>query len=92
MLLAQSYLSWCPGSHASRMRRLTFPAGAAFLQRRAVHYVVTTVTSEDFDCIAVRRGDEVVICVADALLSARGAAAMTQALSALPDSDLEESA
>lgn len=44
---------------------------------------VISVPAADADCIAVRRGRDVVVCVADRLLSPRGAAAIAAALAQL---------
>jgi hypothetical protein len=39
-----------------------------------------TVAAGDFDCIAVRQGRDVVLCVAETLLTARGAVSINHAL------------
>lgn len=44
---------------------------------------VITTPGSDFDCLAVRRGRDVVVCVAERLLSPRGAVALTAVLTAL---------
>lgn len=48
-------------------------------------HVVAVPAEPDFDCVAVKRGRDVVLLVADTLLSRRGAAAMTTALAALAE-------
>ena len=49
-------------------------------QEELVLHVLAVPSEPNFDCIAVRRGRDVVLLVADTLLSPRGAAAMTAAL------------
>lgn len=43
---------------------------------------IRTIRTQDFDCIVVRKGRDVIVYVAESLLSARAAASITRALHA----------
>lgn len=70
----------CPlAAHVRALGRV--PLGRSYSKRRAVLHI-RTIRTQDFDCIVVRKGRDVIVYVAESLLSARAAASITRALRA----------